>query len=85
MRTKSKMSPRQAAPGVTRGPALRVAELCVLAGIYGALLAPLVYTQSTIYPFVYPKALLFQAVVEKGVVTVCAHSKAPQLLQSSFS
>jgi len=49
----------------TRAPiAARLAEWVVLAGIYGALLMPLVYTRATMFPFVYPKALFFQAVVD---------------------
>ncbi len=64
MRTRSKRNTRQAAPEVTSRPAVRVAEICMLAGIYGALLAPLIYTRSTIYPFTYPKVLFFQAAVD---------------------
>jgi O-antigen ligase/Tfp pilus assembly protein PilF len=47
--------------GEAEGP--RVLETIVLIGVYGALLAPLIYSRTTLFPFIYPKALYLQLVV----------------------
>jgi tetratricopeptide (TPR) repeat protein len=54
MQAKSKRQKRPAAPAVANPAAVRVLEACVLAGIFAALLTPLIYTGATICPFVYP-------------------------------
>jgi O-antigen ligase len=64
MRAKNNKKTSQAAPAAVRRPWVRIAEICVLVGLHGALLTPLFFARGTAFPFVFPKALFFQAVVD---------------------
>ncbi len=44
--------------------AVRLLEGIILAGVYGALLLPLMYFPGVSYPFVFPKAIFFQVLID---------------------